>query len=93
MMAYDGHSIASDLRRVLEKRPRVPAVQSPAVRAYLTAECGGSLADLAFRLQISTSHLRRVLVYGDRPSERLRTALVDLIGLPESDIFPERRLK
>lgn len=90
-MSYDGQSIAKDLRTVLEKRPRIPAVQSPAIRAYLVQECGGSLTELASRMQVSPYRLRRVLVHGDRPSQRLRTALLDVTGLSEAEIFQERR--
>lgn len=90
-MSYDGQSVAKDLRSVLEKSPRIPDVRSPAIKAYLLQECGGSLSALAARMGVSPYRLRRVLVYGDRPSQRLLAQLLAVTGLSESEAFPERR--
>lgn len=90
-MNYDGQSVAKDLRSVLEKRPHIPDVRSPAVKEVLLRECSGSLSVLAARMEVSPYRLRRVLVYGDTPSAAMRKKLLDATGLSESEAFPERR--
>ncbi len=90
VMHYDGQSVAKDLRSVLEKRPRIPDVRSPAVRDYLVRECSGSLPELAARMGVSPYRLRRVLVYGDQPTQHMRVKLLAVTNLTEEEAFPER---
>ena len=84
---YDSQTVAKDLRSVLDRQPRVPAILYPRLKGYVRENCQGSVGAFAGQLGVSPYRLRRVLVHGDPPSERLRGKLLAATGLPESEAF------
>jgi len=84
---YDPQTVAKDLHSVLEKRPSSARIRYPAIRSHIQRESNGSVEVFAGQLGVSPYRLRRVLIYGDAPSESLLRKLLDATGLTEADAF------
>lgn len=84
---YDPQTVAKDLHTVLEKRPRTPRIRYPAIRDHVQQRCSGSVEIFAGQLGVSPYRLRRVLVYGDTPSDSLRQKILAATDLAEQDAF------
>ena len=84
---YDPQTIAKDLHAVLEKRPRALRIRYPTIRNHILTQCCGSVEIFAGELGVSPYRLRRVLVYGDAPSETLRQKILTATGLTDQEAF------
>ncbi len=91
VLHYDPRTVARDLRGVLEKHPKQPAILYPAIRQYIRARFAGSIESFAREIHVSPHRLRRALLEGDAP-EGLRRKIVAALGITEPEAFaPERR--
>lgn len=86
ILHYDGRTVARDLRSVLEKHPKQPAILYPAIRQHIRARYAGSIEGFARDLHVSPHRLRRALLEGDAP-ESMRQKIVEALGLAETEAF------
>jgi len=71
VLGYESSTIARDIHSVIEKGVHTPQIIYPKLLAFVLMKCDGSIENFARQLGVHPHRLRRVLVYGDQPSERM----------------------
>lgn len=88
-LSYEPRTISKDLHTVLEKSPRTPLIRYPAIREFVRVRCGGSIERFAERMRVSPHRLRRFLVHGDMPTERMLDKITEATGLTREEAFSD----
>lgn len=86
-MNYDPSAVEKALQRTLGKPPRRPRIKYPRLAAYMEETQYGSIEAWATDMRTSPHRLRRVLVWGDPPSETLVQKITKATGLSREEAF------
>lgn len=84
---YDATTVREDLQSVMEKTHKRPCIIYPALRRIICKQYGGSIERFASALHMSPHRLRRVLVYGDKPTESIIHKVSAGTGLSREEAF------
>lgn len=86
-LGYSPRHINRELHQLLEKPPHTPKIIYPKIAEYVKDNCFGSIEVFANELKVSPHRLRRVLVYGDRPTDKLVSKLTTTLNIDEREFL------
>lgn len=87
LLNYDETTVRDDLYSVITRQKHYAHIIYPALAAHIARHYMGSIERFAVYMQVSPHRLRRVLVNGDFPSEKLVEKVTRATGLTREEAF------
>lgn len=86
-LGYEPDSVAIDLKRCIQRGPRHPVIVYPAIAAYITAHCGGSIYQFAGLCGLRPGSVYDPLAGRCTVSQKMAEAVCAATGLTYEEAF------